>query len=541
MAAITAEHLKRRQTAMVAEKQLHEQGWKDCYDMTMPARAHGLMSEVISASDAQQRKAVIFDSTAADSCKVGSASVMGTMVPSSVQWFDIDVGQTTDEETQFLDVFAKFMWRNIHASNFDAESMDAMLDSMIAGWFVLFITEAEGGGYHFETWPIGECQISSTKPGGRVDVISRKFTLNVAQVVENYGIDNVSQKTRDLYNDKKFDDKVSLLLLIEPRAVYGQGPKTSRTMPFSSCHMELDTNHILRESGFEEFPCAVPRWSRLPASSYATGPMSDALADVRTLNEMVKWDLMGSETVIAPPMIAEDDGVLNPRNIKMGPRKIIVANSVDSMKPLVTGARVDIAEMKIARLQGNIRKILLADQLPPADGPVKTAYEWSVRVDVMRKMLGPMFGRFQSEWLQTLIERIFGITWRANIVSGFALVGRPPQSLLNRNFSVRYLNPLARAQRLEDVAAMDRFEMDLGAQAQAGMTDALDVYDWDAARREKSQLLGVPQKLIRDERQLRKARAARGQAAQAAQENAIDVQGQVAQQDAMAKRMAQAA
>jgi len=540
MAEITAENIKRRHSAMVAEKQRHEQVWKDCYDMTMPARAHGLMSEVISATDAQQRKAVIYDSTAADSCKVGSASVMGTMVPSSVQWFDLDVGQTTDEESQFLDEFAKFMWRNIHASNFDGEAMDAMLDSFVAGWFVLFIEGAESGGYHFEVWPIGECQIGSTKPGGRVDVISRKFTLNVAQAVANYGIDNVSMKTRELYETKKFDDRVSLLLLIEPRAVYGQGPKTSKNMPFSSCTMEVETVHIVRESGFEEFPCSVPRWSRLPGSTYATGPMSDALADVRTLNEMVKWDLMGCETVIAPPMIAEDDGVLNPRNIKMGPRKIIIANSVDSMKPLITGARVDIAEMKIARLQGNIRKILLADQLPPADGPVKTAYEWSVRVDVMRKMLGPMFGRFQSEWLQTLVERIFGITWRANLISGFALCGRPPQSLLKRNFSVRYLNPLARAQRMEDVAAMDRFEMDIGAQAQAGMTDAIDIYDWDEARREKSKLLGVPQKLIRDQRKLIKAREQRAQQQQDAQQSAIDTQSQVSQQDAMAKRMANA-
>lgn len=541
MAAVTVQHLKRRQSAMVAEKQLHEQVWKDCYDMTMPARAHGLMSEIISATDAQQRKAIIYDSTAADSCKVGAASVMGAMVPSSVQWFDLDVGQTTDEESQFLDEFSKFMWRNIHASNFDAESMDAMLDSMIAGWFVLYVEEAEGGGYHCETWPIGQCQIGSTRPGGKVDTVSRKFTLTVAQVVANYGIDRVSQKVRESYENEKFDDPVSLLLMIEPRAVYSAGPKTSQNMPFGSYHMELQTQHILRESGYEEFPCSVPRWSRLPASSYATGPMSDALADVRTLNEMVKWDLLGSETVIAPPMIAEDDGVLNPRNIKMGPRKIIVANSVDSMKPLVTGARVDIAEMKIARLQGNIRKILLADQLPPADGPVKTAYEWSVRVDVMRKMLGPMFGRFQCEWLQPLIERIFGITWRANIRSGFTLIGRPPQSLLNRNFTVRYLNPLARAQRLEDVAAMDRFELDIGTQAQAGMTDALDVYDWDAARREKSKLLGVPQKLIRDARQLKKARDERAQQQQAATQQAIAAQGQVATQDAMAQRLATAA
>jgi hypothetical protein len=38
--------------------------------------------------------------------------------------------------------------------------------------------------------------------------------------------------------------------------------------------------------------------------------------------------------------IAEDDGVLNPRTMKVGPRKVIVANSVDSMKPLDLGRRL---------------------------------------------------------------------------------------------------------------------------------------------------------------------------------------------------------
>lgn len=541
MAAVTPEHLKRRSSDMTAEKQLHEQVWKDCYDLTMPARAHGLMSEIISATDAQQRKAIIYDSTAPDSCKVGSATVMGSMVPSSAQWFGIDIGEATDEEKAFLDTMAKFMWINIHASNFDAEAMDAMLDSMIAGWFVLYEEEAEEGGYHFETWPIGECTISSSKTGGRIDTVYRKFQYTVAQTVANYGLDKVSATVKQKYENKDFEAKVCLLHAIEPRALYSKDSRINTQMPFSSCHMEVDTNHILKEGGYEEFPCSVPRWSRLPSSPYATGPMSDALPDCRTLNEMVKWDLMGSETVIAPPMIAEDDGVLNPRNIKMGPRKIIVANSVDSMKPLVTGARVDISEVKIARLSANIRKILLADQLPPNEGPVKTAYEWAVRVDMLRKMLGPMFGRFQSEWLQTMVERTFGITWRANIRSGFRLVGRPPDSLLNRQFTVRYLNPLARAQRMEDVAAMDRFELNLGQQAvELQMADALDIYDWDEARREKSTLLGVPQKLIRDPRQLMRMRQQRQQQQAAAQQEAVETQGQLATQDAMAKRLATA-
>lgn len=536
-----ASKIKRRNADLQAPKQLHEQVWKDCYDLSMPARAHGLLSEIITATDAQQRKAIIYDATAPDSVRVGVATVMGGMVPSNAQWFYLDIGNESDAEQIWLDEAAKFIWENIHAGNFDAEAFDAMLDVWIAGWHVLYCDEPEEGGFYFETWPVGECRIASSRTGGLIDTVYRDYTLTVSQVVTEFGLDNVSEKVRQLWTAEKYDEKVKILHAIEPREVYKDGAKLGKNMKFSSCHMEVESHTILREGGYHEFPCMAPRWSRLPNSAYATGPMSDALPDVRTLNEVTKWTLMGAETTLAPPMIAEDDGVLNPRNIKMGPRKIIVANSVDSMKPLITGARVDFGMMTRENLQATIRKILMADQLPPVEGQSKTAYEWSVRVAMLRQMLGPMFGRFQAEFLQPLVERCFGIAWRANMRSNFQLMGRPPETLLDRNFTVRYLSPLARAQREEEIASLDRFEADLGMSVQAtGKAEMLDLYDWHEGKRLKSRMLGVPQKLIRDAKQMEKIQEDKAQAQQQAAQQAMAMQGQAEMQGAMAQRVATA-
>jgi len=534
-------HVKRRLTQLRALKTFHEQVWKDCFDLTFPARGHGLQSEVISATDAQQRKAIIFDSTPGDACKVGAASIMGGMVPSNARWFDLDVGQESDEEKRFLEDMAKFMFENIHASNFDAEAFDGMLDNMVAGWFVLYCDEPEEGGYYFETWPLGQCLLGSSRSGSRIDTVYREWdSFTVSQVVAEYGLENVSSAVREKHAAGKFDDKVRLVHAIEPRSMYAVNARMAKNLPFASVHLEVDSNHILRESGYHEFPCMVPRWARLPASAYALGPMSDALPDARTLNEVVRWGLMGAENAIAPMLKVTDDGVINPRNIRMGPRKILVCADPDNIQPLNTGAKVEFAEIKAERLQGSIRKILLADQLPPADGPVKTAYEWSVRVETIRKMLGPMFGRFQSEFLQPLIERVFGITWRANVRTGYALVGKPPESLLNRNFSVRYLSPLARSQRIEDVAAMDRFELALAQEAQIDPT-VLDVYDLDEAARTRGQLLGVPHTLIRDAKKVAAIRDRRQKAEQAAQQQVVQQQGQMEMQGAVAQRVARSA
>lgn len=534
-----ADRVAKRWSALMGAKQLHLQVWADCYRMTFPTRGSGLQNDIIGASDAQQQKARIYDSTAPDSVRTGVATVMGAMVPSNDLWFGLDVGNESDDERRFLDDCSQFIWENIHASNFDAEACDAMTDEFVAGWFVLFQDEKEEGGFYFEAWPVGECCIASSRSGGLVDTVYRQFQYSVSQCVATYGIEKVSAQTRALYEAGKYDDKVCITIAIEPRQIYEQNGKRATNMPFASLHVEANSKTLLKESGFHEFPCMVPRWMRLPGSAYATGPMSDALPDVMTLNEAKKWTLMGAETAIAPPMVAVDDGVLNARNIKLGPRKIIVANDVDSIKPLLNGADVQTGMLTVEDLRASIRKILVADHLPPAEGAVRTAYEWSVRVQALRQALGPMFGRFQSEFLQALIERSFGIMWRANIRNGFTLVGRPPESLMNRNFTIRYLSPLARAQKLGAVDAMDRFEATL-AQEAAVDPSVLDIYDFEEAGRERGPLLGVPGKLIRDKRATKVYRDAKNQAAQAQQEQAVAMQGQVATQDAMAQRLATA-
>ena len=415
-----------------------------------------------------------------------------------------------------------------------------MLDWMMAGWHVLYCEEAAGGGFSYQTWPIGQCRIASSVSSMLIDTVYREWEYSVSQCVAEYGLENVSQKVRDAYHAKKFDDKVKIVHAIEPRQLYVVGSKIGKELPFASCHIECDNGHLLKEGGYHEFPCMVARGSRLPGSAYATGPMSDALPDANSLNEMARLTLLGAETAVAPMIKYVDDGVVNTRNVKMGPRKWLACADIDNIQPLITGAKVEVGMLVAERLQASIRKMLFADQLPPADGPVKTAYEWSVRVDMMRRMLGPLFARFNAEFLSVLVTRTFGIAWRANEASGWALFGEPPESLLGRNWTVKYESPHARAQRMEEVAALDRYEQSIMVGMQLDPSVA-DVYDQEEGSRERSRLLGVPQRLMRDPKQIKLIRDARVKAQEKAQEQAVAVQGQVAEQDAMAKRMAQAA
>lgn len=517
--------------AMRAERIPHEHVWRKCFDMTYPERADGLGGDVIDAQSAQNKKADLLDSTGTDAARMLTSSVMSDMTPANAVWFSLDVGDESDDERRWLDQVAELLWENIHAANYDAAKFEAVLDSVCAGWFCLYIdTDRETGGLVFQQWPLSQCYIGSTKPGGRVDRLYRVFKLTAEQAVAEYG-DAVSDKIKSDAVEKP-SALHEFLHCIQPRP--GPHGSMAKNLPIESLHVECSLKRVVRESGYHEFPCVVPRWMQLPNSPYATGPVSSALPVISSLNEMLRMELVAIGRAAAGVYVAADDGVLNPRTVKVRGGTVIVANDVNSIKELPTGADFNVTFSKADQMRAEIRRLLLADQLPPVDGPTKTATEFHMRAMMLRRLLGPVYGRFQTEDLAPTVERVFGLAFRAGILP------EPPASLENRTFSVRYQSPLARAQKMEDVAAIERLFADAMTMAQGGMPEALDMFDGDAALRLIGKGLGAPSEVLKTEQAVALVRQAREQqqAAQAQAEQQMQMQTMAA--DAAFKRAATA-
>ena len=221
---------------------------------------------------------------------------------------------------------------------------------------------------------------------------------------------------------------------------------------------------MLKESGYHEFPCSVPRLRKLPGSVYGNGQMSLALPDAKTANELVKNTVRAADLQIGGMWIAQDDGVLNPHTVRIDPRKVIIANSVDSMKRLDDGTNFQIADYLLTSLQGGIRRKLMADQLPPIGTQQMTATEINTRVELIRQLLGPMYGRLQTEYLRGILDRCFGLALRDDVL------GNSPEELWGRNLSFKFVSPLARSQRMEEVYATEQYIMSLSNMAQVDQT-----------------------------------------------------------------------
>lgn len=536
-----AAEVMRRLGVLKGQRTDHEDVWRDCGDYSFPIRSQGFHGERDDLSASLTKRAKLYDSTATDAARILASGVQTGITPANSRWFGLRVWDESDAERVWMDEAADALWDAIHASNFDAEALEGLLDCVAFGWFVMFITLAEDDngevqGLRFELLPVSQCYCAASEPGGQIDTLYRPYCLTVEQVVAEFGIDKVSAKVREMYLDQKYDEKVDLIHAIYPRREGRQGAMRARNLPYASVYIECAGKTVLRESGFHERPFVAPRWTRIPNSIYAVGPMFDALPDVKSLNELAKMELANVDMAVAGMWIAEDDGVLNPRTVRVGARKIIVANSVDSMKPLQTGADFNISFTKRSDLEAKIRKIMMADQLPPMEGQPRTATEFYARINLIRQLLGPVYGRMQAEYLQPMLQRCFGLAFRAGLFSP------PPESLAGRQYTITYLSPMAKSQKLEEVSAIEGAFASTAQLAAAKQDPSVwDNFDVDEGVRMGADGRGVPARLVRSAEDVAEIRRIRQQQEQQAQQAAVQQEiGMQAAQAGIERMAAQA-
>jgi hypothetical protein len=350
-----------------------------------------------------------------------------------------------------------------------------------------------------------------------IDTVYRNVSYTAAEAIDAFGADAVPDGINQLYKTNPDDPKKhDFIHCIKPRK--GATGKLSKQLPYASIYVCKKSGKVVKESGYNQMPVVIPRWSKIPRTPYALGPVNKALPDIKTLNKVVEMMLMNADMAIAGTFVAKADGYLNPNTIKIGARRVIFAQDPSNIKPLAAGGDFRIAFEEITRLQRQIKSVMMADELEPIAKNYASATEVQTRAQIVRQILSPIFGRLQSEFLEPLIARCFYLALEDGTL------GNIPEELIGAEITPEYISPMARAQKLEEVASMDRFEQSIASTAQL-YNGVLDVYDFDIAALKKAALLGVPSDVTRSKSQIKQIRnqQAQQQAAQqqAAQQQAI--------------------
>ena len=490
----------KRLNRLESQKSTWEDHWQEILDYVMPRKAE----VTVDYERGQKRTEKLFDSTAIHANTLLAASLQGTLTSASLPWFHLrarNENLNNDRAVQvWLEDCRNRMLKAFNGSNFNTEVHEFYLDICSTGTACIE-TEETDTGFTFRTLHITEYFISEDR-NGKIDTLFRKFEYTARQAMQKFGKDVLSDKIKEAF-DNNPDKKFTFVHVVMPAKEYHGGYKTK--LPYLSLYIEKDTKNLVKEGGYNEMPYLVTRWSKASGETYGRSPAYNALPDIKTLNKAVELGLKAWAKAIDPPLLVEDDGVIG--RVKTSPAGLTVVRRDGAIKPLNTNARFDVSDMRENELRNAIKQAFFSDQLELQQGPQMTATEVQVRYELMQRLLGPTLGRFQTEFLNPLIERCF------NILDRQGLLAPAPDSVAGTSIDIEYVGPLARSQRMEEATAVERL-YEMAAQLAQVAPQIMDNIDHDAAIRSRAELLGVPKNIMRgiDEVQQQRQQQAEQQA-----------------------------
>lgn len=461
-----------------------ESHWQECYDFALPQR-DGVVRQGRSGEKKTER---LFDATAPDAVDQLAASLMAQLTPPWSTWFGFASGPDTDSAMRSvlapdLERMNRIVQAHFDRSNFVVELHQCYLDLVTAGTACLMFEEAatgEDSGFRFTAVPISQVVLEEGQ-SGRLDTTYRRSQLTPARVLARFpnarGADRLVEMVRD-----KSDAEISVV-----EAVVPDGREFAYLAVAESAESPNGDIMVLAEGRFLSSPFINFRWSKAPGENYGRSPVMKALPDIKTANKVVELVLKNASIAVTGIWQVDDDGVINPANIKLVPGTIIPkAVGSAGLTPLEAPGRFDVSELVLDQVRARIRRALLVDQLGQVDGPRMTATEVLERAAEMARLLGATYGRLQSELLTPLIVRARMILARRGEI--------PDLPLDNRIVALEHRSPQARHQAQQGV---QNTMLWLETVRTLG-PEAMLAVDQVAAARWLAQALGVPGGLVRE-------------------------------------------
>lgn len=356
---------------------------------------------------------------------------------------------------------------------------------------------------------------------GRATTLYRNFRWSVQRIVARFGLDNVSNRIRTLYDTGKYDQTFVIWHAIEPRLNRNPDSAAKWDMPFLSNYWEdgSDANKLLDESGFEENPIIAPPWELSGDDHYATSPGQDAIGDVKMLQKEQTRKLEGIDKLVRPPMTGPVSMRNNPASLLPGSITYVDDPTGKGYRPAMeVSLRLGELREDIGDVQRRIDRTLYADlflMLANMEGiQPRNQFEIAERKEEKLLALGPVLENIYNGQLEPVIERTYGILNRLRMLPP------PPPDLQKKDFDIEYTSMLAQAQKAVATGSIERGVAFVG-QLAAVKPDVLDKIDADEAVDIYSDYIGMPPSIIVPDDEVEKIRSARLQKQKAAESAAM--------------------
>lgn len=487
--------LKRLETAE-AKKDNWQSHWQECYEYAFPMRENA----ATNSNQIGDKKGVnLYDATACDAVDQLSASMLAELTPPWSKWFGLSTGfEISDEEKDLigkdLDEASEKLLSNFDRSNFSVEIHQCYLDLVTIGTASLLFEEeviCEKSAFKFTAIPIKEV-ILEESPNGRLDTTFRKSEVTLEKLKTRFPEVEIPLDIKEEAKDNP-DYKVLLIESVLPRMTStGQAGYEYTSFVtknnFGVNAFNEDEAFIVREGVFDISPFINFRWLKAPGEIYGRSPVMKALPDIKTANKVVELVLKNASISTTGIWQADDDGVINPANIKLVPGAIIPkAVGSKGLTPLDAPGKFDVSQLVLEDLRARIRKALLADKLGQVNNPNMTATEVLERSSDMSRILGAVFGRLQAELLTPLINRAVNILKRRGEISFSNIDGRLVE--------LQYKSPLATNQSKIEAMSLINILTQVSAYGEL----ANSVIDFSEAIKWIGKSLSLPPQIIKNQ------------------------------------------
>jgi len=433
----TLSNLNRRFLNLQKKRAPWESTWADCYRLALPQQETSFLGTPADSAN------TLFDGTAPDCVDQLSASIFSELTPPWVRWFDLSLGdEVPDDElaamNEGLEAISDTLNRHFNRSNFSVELHQCYLDLVTVGTACLLMEEnkiGEKSAFRFTAVPLNEIYLDEG-PTGRLDVVFRKTNMTLEEIAARY-----PNQTLD-FEKKKRENPDRTLSVIEAVVPASKGGYDCTVFVQNDAdHLFSDKEQFILDKGhFDQTPFIVFRWLKAAGEIYGRSPVMKALPDIKTANKVVELILKNASIAVTGIWQAEDDGVLNPMNIRLEPGEIIPkAVGSKGLTPLEPAGNFDVSQLVLADLRSRIKHALLTDKLGQVESTQMTATEVLERSAEMIRILGATYGRLQSELLNPLIDRGLSILRRRGQIPDVFVDGQLVK--------VSYKSPIARMQQ----------------------------------------------------------------------------------------------
>lgn len=533
-----------RQKRMVDRKSPWMEYWQRLGDILLPNNA----DFTVGTAPGQPRTDRIYDGQPRLAARQLITTVDGLLKPKHQRWFwltvdDQDLAEV-DEVKYWLEDTTDRMWHAIYRqeAKFTQRSGEVDESLIIYGLGALWCgLNRDQNGLSFRSFRLRDFHIDENGDGV-VDVFSVTENLTPRQAVQRWGEKAMSKAAMDSLNGdaKLADKKLPFMQMILPRDDRDAIRIDAQNKPYASIVVDVDNEHIVKESGFDEFPVAVPRWDTAPGEIYARSPGMYALPDARTLQAMAKTLLRGGQRAVDPPTWAISDGVLSPVRTFPGGLTIISADAVNQMggRPplgvLDMGQNIPLGREMQQDVRMQVEAAFFKDIFSmPIEGRQMTATEILERKEEYQRTIGPVFGRLESDYIGHITERVFKVMMRFG-----AFLPMPEVLAEAGGLKFEYMSPVQQARKQSEAAGLIRAFEVLGPLAEV-QPEIIDNFDGDQIARDAPEWANFTQKWLRPKSTVEELRASRQQQMEAQAAIQTGIQGAQAGADVV-KNIAQA-